>query len=142
MREGEGGEARERSFCLRERNQQDEEKKKIKQPGEEEPTALEETPISSFIVKSSRCQTAGLMAVCIDGWRQSNGRPVCLPVQPGRRSADMPTGVILMSRQRDFTQQLVCGHTANLVSRLSAGRHGARFHRTHTSHRAKIKSRE
>lgn len=60
---------------LRERNQEDE-KKKMKQIGEEEPTALEGTPISSFIIKTSRSETPGLMTVCINGWRQSNGRPV------------------------------------------------------------------
>lgn len=62
---------------------------------------------------------------------------LCLPVQTARRSADMSTGVILMSRQRDFTQQLVCGHTANLVNRLSADRDSARFDRVQ-SNRAKI----
>lgn len=60
---------------LRQRNQEDE-KKKIKQSGEEEPSALEETPISRFIIKTSRSETPGLMAVCINGGRRSNGRPV------------------------------------------------------------------
>lgn len=62
---------------------------------------------------------------------------LCLPVQTARRSADKSTGVILMSRQRDFTQQLVCGHTANLVNRLSADRDSARLDRIQ-SNRAKI----
>lgn len=54
---------------------------------------------------------------------------LCSPVQTVCCSADMPTGGILMSRQRDFTQQLVCGHTANLVSRLSADHRSAQFDR-------------
>lgn len=42
----------------------------------------------------------------------------CLPVQTVWLSADTSTRVILLSRQRDFTQQLVCGHAAKLVNRL------------------------
>lgn len=60
-----------------------------------------------------------------------------LPVQTVCHSADMSTGVILMSRQRDFTQQLVCGHTANLVNKLLADRNSARFDRIQAN-RAKI----
>lgn len=62
---------------------------------------------------------------------------LCLPVQTVCRRADMSTGVILMSRQRDFTQQLVCGHTANLVNRLSAHRRSARLDHVQ-SNRAKM----
>lgn len=39
-------------------------------------------------------------------------------MQTVRLGADASTCVILMSRQRGFTQQLVCGHTAKLANRL------------------------
>lgn len=67
---------------------------------------------------------------------------LCLPVQTVRRSADTSTGVILMSRQRDFTQQLVCGHAANLVNRLSVDRDCAQFVIAYSFNSAKIKTRK
>lgn len=67
---------------------------------------------------------------------------LCLPVQTARRRADTSAGVILMSRQRDFTQQLVCGHAANLVNRLSVDRDCAQFVIAYSFISAKIKTRK
>lgn len=63
---------------------------------------------------------------------------LCLPVQTVRPGADTSTGVILMRRQRDFTQQLACGHTANLVNRLSVDRDSAQFVIAYSFNSAKI----
>lgn len=59
-------------------------------------------------------------------------------MQTARRGADASTGAVLMSRQRDFTQQLVCGHAADLADRLAEDGDRAQFATAYSLNRAKI----
>lgn len=95
--------------------------------------------MNPFAIKRQRCHLR-----TNERWRfaATAKAGLCLPVQAARRGADTSTGVILMSRQRDFTQQLVCGHAANLVNRLSLDRDCAQFVISYSFNSAKIKTHE
>lgn len=83
---------RERSFCLRQRNQEDE-KKKIKQKSRRRWRGLQ-SAVSSLKPAAPKLRDSWRFALTAGAGATAGP---CSPAQPGRRGADTPTGVILMS---------------------------------------------